>query len=67
MVEESDLKSYDYLLRLKTPYSTLEKIDFHTNIELDENVYRGRVSTRTTDTYISVGGAYEVGKWDFIQ
>lgn len=60
VVEETELKSYDYLLKLKTPYQKLEKIDFHTHLEFDDNVYRGTISTKTPDTSISIGGDFEV-------
>lgn len=60
VIEEVDIKSYDFLLKLKTPFEQLEDIDFHTKLEMEESVYRGNVSTRTPGTLISLAGAFEV-------
>lgn len=59
MVDESELKSYDVTVNLKTPLTDLPKLNIKVNLEFEENSYRGNITGVTKTTELSVAGGLE--------
>ncbi|EDW03099.1 uncharacterized protein LOC6561417 [Drosophila grimshawi] len=52
-------KAHNVQLKLITPYEQLPEINIHGNIELDDNVYKGNITSTTAHTHLSLAAAIE--------
>jgi len=55
-------KAHNVQLKLITPYELLPEINVHGRIELDDNAYKGNISSTTAHTHLSLAAAVEVSK-----
>ncbi|XP_017854431.2 uncharacterized protein LOC108607859 [Drosophila busckii] len=52
-------KAHNVQLMLMTPYELLPEIKIHGRIELDDNAYKGNITSRTANTFLSLAAAVE--------
>ncbi|XP_037927466.1 apolipophorins [Teleopsis dalmanni] len=52
-------KEHNIYLKLKTPYALLPQIDITGRFEVDDNIYRGNVTSITQETTLSLGASIE--------
>ncbi|XP_043065229.1 LOW QUALITY PROTEIN: uncharacterized protein LOC108101203 [Drosophila ficusphila] len=52
-------KAHDVQLKLITPYELLNEIDIHGRLEVDENAYKGNISSTTAHTRLSMAASVE--------
>ncbi|KAH8289923.1 hypothetical protein KR018_003642 [Drosophila ironensis] len=52
-------KAYDVQLKLITPYELIHEIDIHGLLEMDDNAYKGNITSVTAHTYLSMGASIE--------
>lgn len=53
-------KAHDVQLKLITPYELLHEIDIHGRLELDDNAYKGNITSITAHTHLSMAASVEV-------
>lgn len=58
-IDEEEHRTYDMLLKLKTPFVSAPRVQLRANAALEENIYRGNVIMKTMDTELSVAGSIE--------
>lgn len=54
-------KAHDVQLKLITPYELLPEIKVQGRVELDDNAYKGNITSTTANTRLSMAAAVEVG------
>ncbi|KAH8412988.1 hypothetical protein KR009_007324, partial [Drosophila setifemur] len=52
-------KAHDVQLKLITPYTLLQEIEIHGRLELDDNAYKGNITSVTAHTYLSMAASVE--------
>ncbi|KAL9926249.1 apolipoprotein lipid transfer particle isoform 1-T7 [Glossina fuscipes fuscipes] len=52
-------KEHEIKINIKTPFSVLPEIAIWGSLELEENIYRGNISSRTINTFISLATSVE--------
>ncbi|XP_017105517.3 uncharacterized protein Apoltp [Drosophila bipectinata] len=52
-------KAHDVQLKLITPYELLHEIDIHGRLELDDNAYKGNITSITAHTHLSMSASVE--------
>ncbi|XP_017025668.1 uncharacterized protein Apoltp [Drosophila kikkawai] len=52
-------KAHDVQLKLITPYELLHEIDIHGRLELDDNAYKGNITSITAHTHLSMAASVE--------
>lgn len=58
--QDPDDKVYNAVLTLKTPLELLEQIDIYASFQLEENTYKGNLTSVTENTYLELFGSLEV-------
>lgn len=58
-IDEEEHRTYDLLLKLKTPFDSAPRVQLRGNAALEENIYRGNVTMKTADTELSIAGSIE--------
>lgn len=60
VVESVKPNEHNLHITVKTPLVTLSEMTIVGNLQLEENVYRGNISSRTPNTFVTLGAALEV-------
>lgn len=57
---EPDDKVHNAVVTLKTPFELLKQIDIYASMQLEENTYKGNLTSVTENTYLELSGSLEV-------
>ncbi|XP_055847743.1 uncharacterized protein LOC129913211 [Episyrphus balteatus] len=60
VLEEKLVKQHEMALRVKTPYDILKEIEVEAVLELDDNIRRGNITSRTPSTTLSLAASVEI-------
>lgn len=58
-VDEEEHRTYDILLKFKTPFVLAPRVQLRGNAALEESIYRGNISMKTIDTEVAIAGSIE--------
>lgn len=58
-IDEEEHKTYDLLLKLKTPFISAPRVQLKGNAAFEESIYRGNITMKTIDTEVSIAGSIE--------